>query len=261
MERTPAGAGLDKQLPRDLQDGKMPPPHLPDLGRLTFIYVTHDPQGGKLSNHCRTVIAVIECGGGFGAGSDGPHFEDLLYERPGRPLRRPPYFGRRLSNFLAGTVRGIEDDFCRGGAGVRRGGDHPSFVSRPARHGAEKVMLTTRPERIRFAGRRHSLLRSTRAAEKQKEEDRKEKKVPASRDEAVLFVVVCRPKETLPRYMLAGTRRHRDGCWKRAVECGRSARAVSAEADGEIAWSGSRIRFPCLRGVEIIGFENQFRRD
>ena len=67
-----------------------------------------------------------------------------LYDRPGSRFVAA-FLGE--SNFLPAIVRGIEGR-CRGGRVRRR--DHPRLVSRPPATG-EKVMLTTRPERIRFA--------------------------------------------------------------------------------------------------------------
>jgi spermidine/putrescine ABC transporter ATP-binding subunit len=128
----PLGA-LDKQLRENLQL-EMRRLHA-DLG-ITFIYVTHD-QEEALTMSDR--IAVMN--GGLVAQVGRP--EDL-YDRPGSRFVAS-FLGE--SNFLPAIVRGIEDDVvvaeCEGVI-VRA-----LCPGRPAT--GEKVMLTTRPERIRFA--------------------------------------------------------------------------------------------------------------
>jgi spermidine/putrescine ABC transporter ATP-binding subunit len=128
----PLGA-LDKQLRENLQL-EMRRLHA-DLG-ITFIYVTHD-QEEALTMSDR--IAVMN--GGLVAQVGRP--EDL-YDRPGSRFVAS-FLGE--SNFLPAIVRGVEDDVvvaeCEG-AIVRA-----LCPGRPAT--GEKVMLTTRPERIRFA--------------------------------------------------------------------------------------------------------------
>src|SRR5882672_2774799 len=128
----PLGA-LDKQLRENLQL-EMRRLHA-DLG-ITFIYVTHD-QEEALTMSDR--IAVMNAGLVAQVGRP----EDL-YDRPGSRFVAS-FLGE--SNFLPALVRGIEDDVvvveCEG-AIIRA-----LCPGRPA--AGEKVMLTTRPERIRFA--------------------------------------------------------------------------------------------------------------
>jgi putative spermidine/putrescine transport system ATP-binding protein len=128
----PLGA-LDKQLRENLQL-EMRRLHA-DLG-ITFIYVTHD-QEEALTMSDR--IAVMNAGLVAQVGRP----EDL-YDRPGSRFVAS-FLGE--SNFLPAIVRGIEDDVvvaeCEG-AIIRA-----LCLGRPA--AGEKVMLTTRPERIRFA--------------------------------------------------------------------------------------------------------------
>ena len=132
----PLGA-LDKQLRENLQL-EMRRLHA-DLG-ITFIYVTHD-QEEALTMSDR--IAVMN--EGLVAQVGRP--EDL-YDRPSSRFVAG-FIGE--SNFLPAIVRGIEDDVVVAeyeGATIRA----VSVVSsRPAT--GEKVMLTTRPERIRFVDR------------------------------------------------------------------------------------------------------------
>ena len=128
----PLGA-LDKQLRENLQL-EMRRLHA-DLG-ITFIYVTHD-QEEALTMSDR--IAVMNDGKVAQVGRP----EDL-YDRPTSRFVAG-FIGE--SNFLPAIVRGIEDDVvvaeCEG-AIIRA-----LSPSRPA--AGEKVMLTTRPERLRFA--------------------------------------------------------------------------------------------------------------
>jgi spermidine/putrescine ABC transporter ATP-binding subunit len=128
----PLGA-LDKQLRENLQL-EMRRLHA-DLG-ITFIYVTHD-QEEALTMSDR--IAVMNNGLVAQVGSP----EDL-YDRPCDRFVAG-FIGE--SNFLPATVRGMEGDVvvadCEG-AVVRA-----VCPSRPA--SGQKVTLTTRPERIRFA--------------------------------------------------------------------------------------------------------------
>ena len=128
----PLGA-LDKQLRENLQL-EMRRLHA-DLG-ITFIYVTHD-QEEALTMSDR--IAVMNEGLVAQIGSP----EDL-YDRPTSRFVAS-FIGE--SNFLPATVRGMEDDVvvaeCEG-----------SIIRAlcPARHtSGDKVTLTTRPERLRFA--------------------------------------------------------------------------------------------------------------
>src|SRR5437763_705283 len=128
----PLGA-LDKQLRENLQL-EMRRLHA-DLG-ITFIYVTHD-QEEALTMSDR--IAVMNDGLVAQVGSP----EDL-YDRPTNRFVAS-FIGE--SNFLPAIVRGLEDDVvvaeCQG-ALIRA-----VCPGRPA--AGEEVMLTTRPERIRFA--------------------------------------------------------------------------------------------------------------
>jgi spermidine/putrescine ABC transporter ATP-binding subunit len=128
----PLGA-LDKQLRETLQL-EMRRLHA-DLG-ITFIYVTHD-QEEALTMSDR--IAVMHDGRIAQIGRP----EDL-YDRPCNRFVAS-FIGE--SNFLPGIVHGMEDDVviaeC-GGTMVRA-----IAASRPA--AGETVMLTTRPERLRFA--------------------------------------------------------------------------------------------------------------
>jgi spermidine/putrescine ABC transporter ATP-binding subunit len=128
----PMGA-LDKQLRESLQL-ELRRLHA-DLG-ITFIYVTHD-QEEALTMSDR--IAVMN--GGLVAQVGRP--EDL-YDRPGSRFVAA-FLGE--SNFLPAIVRGLENDIvvaeCEGSI-IRA-----LCPSRPAT--GDKVMLTTRPERIRFA--------------------------------------------------------------------------------------------------------------
>jgi ABC-type Fe3+/spermidine/putrescine transport system ATPase subunit len=127
----PLGA-LDKQLRENLQL-EMRRLHA-DLG-ITFIYVTHD-QEEALTMSDR--IAVMNEGLVAQVGQP----EDL-YDRPSSRFVAG-FIGE--SNFLPVIVRGIEDNVVvteYEGATIRA-----LSPSRPAT--GEKVMLTTRPERIRF---------------------------------------------------------------------------------------------------------------
>jgi len=128
----PLGA-LDKQLRESLQL-EMRRLHA-DLG-ITFIYVTHD-QEEALSMSDR--IAVMNEGLVVQVGRP----EDL-YDRPSSRFVAS-FIGE--SNFLPAVVRGIENDVvvaeCEG-AIIRA-----LAPNRPAT--GAKVMLTTRPERLRFA--------------------------------------------------------------------------------------------------------------
>jgi spermidine/putrescine ABC transporter ATP-binding subunit len=128
----PLGA-LDKQLRENLQL-EMRRLHA-DLG-ITFIYVTHD-QEEALTMSDR--IAVMN--EGLVAQMGRP--EDL-YDRP-RNRFVAAFIGE--SNFLSAIVRGIEDGVvvaeCQGTT-IRA-----ICPTRPAT--GETVMLTTRPERLRFA--------------------------------------------------------------------------------------------------------------
>jgi ABC-type Fe3+/spermidine/putrescine transport system ATPase subunit len=127
----PLGA-LDKQLRENLQL-EMRRLHA-DLG-ITFIYVTHD-QEEALTMSDR--IAVMN--EGLVAQVGRP--EDL-YDRPSSRFVAG-FIGE--SNFLPAIVRGIEDDVVVAecdGAIIRA-----LSPNRPV--AGEKVMLTTRPERIRF---------------------------------------------------------------------------------------------------------------
>src|SRR5580700_9304742 len=128
----PLGA-LDKQLRESLQL-EMRRLHA-DLG-ITFIYVTHDQEEALVMSDR---IAVMNAGLVAQVGRP----EDL-YDRPSSRFVAG-FLGE--SNFLPAVVRGIEDDVvvaeCEG-AIIRA-----MCPGRPAT--GEKVMLTTRPERIRFA--------------------------------------------------------------------------------------------------------------
>ena len=128
----PLGA-LDKQLRENLQL-EMRRLHA-DLG-ITFIYVTHD-QEEALTMSDR--IAVMNDGKVAQVGSP----EDL-YDRPDNRFVAG-FIGE--SNFLPAVVRGLEDDVvvaeCEGTL-IRA-----LCPGRPA--SGEKVTLTTRPERLRFA--------------------------------------------------------------------------------------------------------------
>jgi spermidine/putrescine ABC transporter ATP-binding subunit len=127
----PLGA-LDKQLRETLQL-EMRRLHA-DLG-ITFIYVTHD-QEEALTMSDR--IAVMNEGR---VAQVGPPEE--LYDRPCSRFVAS-FIGE--SNFIPGIVRGVEDDVviadCAGSL-VR--------AVAPARPAAgDTIMLTTRPERLRF---------------------------------------------------------------------------------------------------------------
>ena len=128
----PLGA-LDKQLRENLQL-EMRRLHA-DLG-ITFIYVTHD-QEEALTMSDR--IAVMNDGKVAQVGRP----EDL-YDRPDNRFVAG-FIGE--SNFLPAIVRGMEDDVviaeCEGTL-IRA-----VCPGRPA--SGEKVTLTTRPERLRFA--------------------------------------------------------------------------------------------------------------
>lgn len=128
----PLGA-LDKQLRENLQL-EMRRLHA-DLG-ITFIYVTHD-QEEALTMSDR--IAVMNDGKVAQVGSP----EDL-YDRPDNRFVAG-FIGE--SNFLPAIVRGMENDVviaeCEGTM-IRA-----LCPGRPA--SGEKVTLTTRPERLRFA--------------------------------------------------------------------------------------------------------------
>jgi spermidine/putrescine ABC transporter ATP-binding subunit len=127
----PLGA-LDKQLRENLQL-EMRRLHA-DLG-ITFLYVTHD-QEEALTMSDR--IAVMN--EGLVAQMGRP--EDL-YDRPSNRFVAS-FIGE--SNFLSAIVRGMEDDVvvaeCQGTT-IRA-----LSPTRPAK--GETVMLTTRPERLRF---------------------------------------------------------------------------------------------------------------
>ena len=128
----PLGA-LDKQLRENLQL-EMRRLHA-DLG-ITFIYVTHD-QEEALTMSDR--IAVMNDGTVAQVGSP----EDL-YDRPSDRFVAG-FIGE--SNFLPAVVRGMEDDVVIAecdGALIRA-----ICPGRPA--SGDKVTLTTRPERLRFA--------------------------------------------------------------------------------------------------------------
>jgi spermidine/putrescine ABC transporter ATP-binding subunit len=128
----PLGA-LDKQLRENLQL-EMRRLHA-DLG-ITFIYVTHD-QEEALTMSDR--IAVMNDGKVAQVGTP----EDL-YDRPENRFVAG-FIGE--SNFLPAVVRGIENDVVIAecdGALIRA-----LCPGRPA--SGEKVTLTTRPERLRFA--------------------------------------------------------------------------------------------------------------
>ncbi len=128
----PLGA-LDKQLRENLQL-EMRRLHA-DLG-ITFIYVTHD-QEEALTMSDR--IAVMNDGKVAQVGSP----EDL-YDRPSDRFVAG-FIGE--SNFLPAVVRGMEDDVVIAecdGALIRA-----ICPGRPA--SGDKVTLTTRPERLRFA--------------------------------------------------------------------------------------------------------------
>jgi spermidine/putrescine ABC transporter ATP-binding subunit len=128
----PLGA-LDKQLRETLQL-EMRRLHA-DLG-ITFIYVTHD-QEEALTMSDR--IAVMHDGRIAQVGRP----EDL-YDRPCNRFVAA-FIGE--SNFLPGIVRGVEDDTviadCDGTVLRAVSTTHPVA--------GEQVMLTTRPERLRFA--------------------------------------------------------------------------------------------------------------
>jgi len=128
----PLGA-LDKQLRENLQF-EMRRLHA-DLG-ITFIYVMHD-QEEALTMSDR--IAVMNAGQVAQVGR-----AEELYDRPSSRFVAA-FIGQ--SNFLHAVVRGIEDNVvvaeCEGTI-IRA-----LSPSRPAT--GEKVVLTTRPERIRFA--------------------------------------------------------------------------------------------------------------
>ena len=128
----PLGA-LDKQLRENLQL-EMRRLHA-DLG-ITFIYVTHD-QEEALTMSDR--IAVMNDGKVAQVGSP----EDL-YDRPDNRFVAG-FIGE--SNFLPAIVRGLEDDVvvaeCEGTLIRARCPGRPTS--------GEKVTLTTRPERLRFA--------------------------------------------------------------------------------------------------------------
>jgi spermidine/putrescine ABC transporter ATP-binding subunit len=128
----PLGA-LDKQLRENLQL-EMRRLHA-DLG-ITFIYVTHDQEEALIMSDR---IAVMN--EGLVAQVGRP--EDL-YDRPSSRFVAA-FLGE--SNFLPAIVRGIEHDVvvaeCEGGI-IR------ALCPSPPATG-EKVTLTTRPERIRFA--------------------------------------------------------------------------------------------------------------
>ena len=128
----PLGA-LDKQLRENLQL-EMRRLHA-DLG-ITFIYVTHD-QEEALTMSDR--IAVMNDGLVAQVGSP----EDL-YDRPTSRFVAG-FIGE--SNFLPATVKGMEDDVvvaeCEGSI-IR------ALCPGKQAHG-DKVTLTTRPERLRFA--------------------------------------------------------------------------------------------------------------
>jgi spermidine/putrescine ABC transporter ATP-binding subunit len=127
----PLGA-LDKQLRDNLQH-EMRRLHA-DLG-ITFIYVTHD-QEEALTMSDR--VAVMNAGLVAQVGRP----EDI-YDRPVNRFVAA-FIGE--SNFLPAIVRGIEDDVivaeCEGAIIRAQSPNRPTT--------GERVVLTTRPERIRF---------------------------------------------------------------------------------------------------------------
>jgi spermidine/putrescine ABC transporter ATP-binding subunit len=128
----PMGA-LDKQLRESLQL-ELRRLHA-DLG-ITFIYVTHDQEEALIMSDR---IAVMN--GGLVAQVGAP--EDL-YDRPGSRFVAS-FLGE--SNFLPAIVLGIEEDVVvaeYGGTMIRA-----LCPGRPST--GERVTLTTRPERLRFA--------------------------------------------------------------------------------------------------------------
>src|SRR5882672_4695501 len=128
----PLGA-LDKQLRESLQL-EMRRLHA-DLG-ITFIYVTHD-QEEALTMSDRIAVMNVGLVAQVGRPED-------LYDRPSSRFVAS-FIGE--SNFLSAVVRGVEDGVvvadCQG-ATIRA-----VCPGRPA--SGEKVTLTTRPERLRFA--------------------------------------------------------------------------------------------------------------
>jgi spermidine/putrescine ABC transporter ATP-binding subunit len=128
----PLGA-LDKQLRENLQL-EMRRLHA-DLG-ITFVYVTHDQEEALVMSDR---IAVMNEGLVVQVGRP----EDL-YDRPGNRFVAA-FLGE--SNFLPAVVRGIEDDVV---VAEYEGTIIRALSRRPPAAG-EKVTVTTRPERIRFA--------------------------------------------------------------------------------------------------------------
>jgi spermidine/putrescine ABC transporter ATP-binding subunit len=128
----PLGA-LDKQLRENLQL-EMRRLHA-DLG-ITFVYVTHDQEEALVMSDR---IAVMNEGLVVQVGRP----EDL-YDRPSNRFVAA-FLGE--SNFLPAIVRGIEDDVV---IAEYEGTIIRALSHRPPAAG-EKVTVTTRPERIRFA--------------------------------------------------------------------------------------------------------------
>jgi spermidine/putrescine ABC transporter ATP-binding subunit len=128
----PLGA-LDKQLRENLQL-EMRRLHA-DLG-ITFVYVTHDQEEALVMSDR---IAVMNEGLIVQVGQP----EDL-YDRPGSRFVAA-FLGE--SNFLPAVVRSIEDDVV---VAEYQGTIIRARSRRPPAAG-EKVTVTTRPERIRFA--------------------------------------------------------------------------------------------------------------
>jgi spermidine/putrescine ABC transporter ATP-binding subunit len=128
----PLGA-LDKQLRENLQL-EMRRLHA-DLG-ITFVYVTHDQEEALVMSDR---IAVMNEGLVVQVGRP----EDL-YDRPGSRFVAA-FLGE--SNFLPAIVRGIENDVV---VAEYEGTIIRALSHRPPAAG-EKVTVTTRPERIRFA--------------------------------------------------------------------------------------------------------------
>jgi spermidine/putrescine ABC transporter ATP-binding subunit len=128
----PLGA-LDKQLRENLQL-EMRRLHA-DLG-ITFVYVTHDQEEALVMSDR---IAVMNEGLVVQVGRP----EDL-YDRPGSRFVAA-FLGE--SNFLPAVVRGIEDGVV---VAEYEGTIIRALSCRPPAAG-EKVTVTTRPERIRFA--------------------------------------------------------------------------------------------------------------
>jgi spermidine/putrescine ABC transporter ATP-binding subunit len=139
----PLGA-LDKQLRESLQL-EMRRLHA-DLG-ITFIYVTHD-QEEALTMSDR--IAVMNEGRIAQIGTP----EDL-YDRPCDQFVAA-FIGE--SNFLPCVMRGLED----GAIVAERGGTILRALATRMPPAGDEVMLTIRPERIRFAGEEPDVARANR---------------------------------------------------------------------------------------------------